>query len=116
MWSVVRNLLEFVTGIVGLVNAFAGIDNFSGGFARVRDFDDAQRIGVVLFGLLIANSTYRIGMQLYEHAGLQRRSSGPSNRKSTRIEKLAWLDANRVRLRGGSIDAQAILRQMRDED
>jgi prevent-host-death family protein len=36
--------------------------------------------------------------------------------RPTREEKLAWLDANRVRLTGGSIDAQAVLRQMRDED
>jgi prevent-host-death family protein len=36
--------------------------------------------------------------------------------RPTREEKLAWLDANRVKLPGGSIDAQAVLRQMRDED
>ncbi len=34
----------------------------------------------------------------------------------TREEKLAWLDANRVRLSSSSVDAQAVLRQMRDED
>jgi prevent-host-death family protein len=38
---------------------------------------------------------------------------GPS---PTREEKLAWLGANRVRLSNSSIDAQAILRQIRDED
>jgi prevent-host-death family protein len=35
---------------------------------------------------------------------------------ATRDEKLAWLDANRVRLSVKTIDTQAILRQMRDED
>jgi prevent-host-death family protein len=34
----------------------------------------------------------------------------------TREEKIAWLDANRVRLAGPGIDIQTILRQMRDED
>jgi prevent-host-death family protein len=33
----------------------------------------------------------------------------------TREEKIAWLDAHRVKLRDESIDAQAVLRQMRDE-
>jgi prevent-host-death family protein len=33
----------------------------------------------------------------------------------TREEKIAWLDANRVKLRDESIDVQAVLRQMRDE-
>jgi prevent-host-death family protein len=33
---------------------------------------------------------------------------------ATREEKLAWLEANRVKLPGVSIDVQAILRQMRD--
>jgi antitoxin (DNA-binding transcriptional repressor) of toxin-antitoxin stability system len=37
-------------------------------------------------------------------------------RRATREEKLAWLDANRVKLHGGPIDAQAILRQLRDEE
>ena len=36
--------------------------------------------------------------------------------RPTREETLAWLEANRVKLSGGSIDAQAVLRQMRDED
>jgi prevent-host-death family protein len=36
--------------------------------------------------------------------------------RPTREEKLAWLNANRVKLSGGSIDAQTVLRQMRDED
>ena len=39
----------------------------------------------------------------------------PRSRVS-RVEKLGWLEANRVKLSGGSIDAQAVLRQMRDED
>ena len=36
--------------------------------------------------------------------------------RATREEKLAWLEANRVRLSARNVDAQAILRQMRDED
>lgn len=36
--------------------------------------------------------------------------------RTTREEKLAWLDANRVKLPGETIDVQAILRQIRDED
>jgi len=36
--------------------------------------------------------------------------------RASREEKLAWLDANRVRLTRKKIDTQAILRQMRDED
>jgi prevent-host-death family protein len=36
--------------------------------------------------------------------------------RPTRDEKLAWLDANRVKLPGESIDVQAILRQIRDEE
>jgi prevent-host-death family protein len=35
--------------------------------------------------------------------------------RPTREEKLAWLDANRVKLPDESIDVQAILRRMRDE-
>ncbi len=35
--------------------------------------------------------------------------------RATREEKLAWLDAHRVKLPEG-IDAQAVLRQIRDED
>jgi prevent-host-death family protein len=35
--------------------------------------------------------------------------------RATREEKLAWLDANRVKLPEG-VDAQAVLRQIRDED
>jgi prevent-host-death family protein len=37
-------------------------------------------------------------------------------KRPTREEKLAWLDANRVELPGESIDVQAILRQIRDEE
>ena len=33
----------------------------------------------------------------------------------TAKEALAWLEANRVKLTGGPIDVQAVLRQMRDE-
>jgi prevent-host-death family protein len=36
--------------------------------------------------------------------------------RATREEKLAWLNANRVKLPDKSIDVQAILRQMRDDD
>jgi len=35
--------------------------------------------------------------------------------RPTREEKLAWLDANRVKLPDENIDVQAILRRMRDE-
>ena len=38
-----------------------------------------------------------------------------SSARPTREEKLAWLDANRVKLPDESIDVQAILRRMRDE-
>jgi prevent-host-death family protein len=34
----------------------------------------------------------------------------------TREEKLAWLEASRVRLSSPNVDAQSVLRQMRDED
>ena len=34
----------------------------------------------------------------------------------TREEKIAWLEEHRVKLSGPTIDAQAILRQMRDGD
>jgi prevent-host-death family protein len=36
--------------------------------------------------------------------------------KATAEEKLAWLDAHRVKLSGPGIDAQAVLRRIRDED
>jgi prevent-host-death family protein len=37
-------------------------------------------------------------------------------KRPTREEKLAWLDANPAKLTGESIDVQAILRQIRDEE
>lgn len=36
--------------------------------------------------------------------------------REIREEKLAWLEANPGKLPGKSVDLQAILRQMRDED
>ena len=38
-----------------------------------------------------------------------------SSPQPTREEKLAWLDADRVKLPDENIDVQAILRRMRDE-
>jgi hypothetical protein len=116
MWSPARGLLEFTAGLIGLVKAFAGIESVSGGLARFSDFDEVQRVGVVLFGLLIADAVYRIGSALHDRLAHPANNSGVPNKKPTKNEKLAWLVTNRVELRNQNIDVQAVLRQMRDED